>query len=264
MMYCDAVRVYGRYDQSSGTAQVRLFYGEQWHTVYTGSLINQSWKEIDLGATYAITKVGFRQKRTYYDGNVALFELWLQEGTPPYIPPPPSSVWSILSKLLARAGIFLWYNPYCAQSGPLNELNPILYVRQSSQGDTELRNLLAMVTDSIVPRAGLVFTKDLSAAEASCYEYRNAPGYHRILRGEYSRDVLITHAQVGGETKDTEIPVIESAFDWDSLIQGIDNLALKYDPDIEETDQAQWRADALLRHETQGEQGGKITVPVNC
>jgi len=264
MMYCDKVRVHGRHDQSSGTAQVRLFYGEQWHTVYSGYLIDQDWKEIDLGESFAITKVGFRQVRLYFTGGVVVNEIWLQEGTPPYIPPPPSSVWSILSKLLARVGIFLWYNPYCAQSDAINDLNPILYVRQSSQGDTELRNLLAMVTDSIVPRAGLMFTKDLAAAEESCYQYNNAPGYHRILKGEYLRDVLITHAQVGGEEKDTETPVIESAFDWDNLIQGIDNLALKYDPDIEETDQAQWRADALLRHETQGEHGGQITVPVNC
>jgi len=211
-----------------------------------------------------VTKVGFRQQRLYYDGMVRVNEIWLNEGTPPYIPPPPSSVWSILSKLLSRAGIFLWYNPYCAQSGPLNDLNPILYIRQSSQGDTAISNLLAMVTDSIVSREGFMFTKNLTSSEEPCYQYNNAPGYHRILKGEYSRDILITHAQVGGETRDTEIPVIKSAFDWDNLIQGIDNLALKYDPDIEETDQAQWRADALLRHETQGERGGRITVPVNC
>jgi len=265
LLYCDQLRVWARKDDYSGTIQVSAFWGESWHYAYSGNPVDGDWTVIDLGATYAVTKLRFRQKRLTQPGLVRLYEADFHEAEPPYIPPPASNVWAILSRILARAGIRLWANPYCAQSDHLLELTPKLYIRASARGDTALRKLLAMVTDGLVPREGLMFTKDLQADEEPCYEYANEPGKHAILKGEYGQALLTTHAQVSGETED-EVPVavVESVFDWEQLIQGIDNIAMEYDPNIEETDQAQWRAEALLRHEAQKELGGQITIPVNC
>jgi len=47
------------------------------------------------------------------------------------------------------------------------------------------------------------------------------------------------------------------------LSLGIDNVQMQYDANLEETDQAAKRADALLRHETLEALGDQITVPTN-
>ena len=57
---------------------------------------------------------------------------------------------------------------------------------------------------------------------------------------------------------------MEEAFDWDELERGIDNLALKYDANLEEADLAQKRAEALLRKSAMESVGGQIIVPLNC
>jgi hypothetical protein len=69
---------------------------------------------------------------------------------------------------------------------------------------------------------------------------------------------------VSGDTQDEPpVHVREAAFDWNLLSLGIDNLRMEYDANLEESDQAAKRADALLRHETLEALGDQITVPAN-
>jgi hypothetical protein len=146
----------------------------------------------------------------------------------------------------------------------MNDFYPKFYVRGGSQGHTQVRRLLSFVTDGLIQREAFAFVKDLLPTESPCYEYRNTPGYHPLLKGEYGQNLTTTHAQVSGETEEEPpTPVRESAFDWDNLQRGIDILAMEYDPNLEETDQAAKRAVALLRHEAQKSLGGQITVPTN-
>ena len=147
----------------------------------------------------------------------------------------------------------------------MDNYQPKFLVRGGSHGHTELKRLLSFVTDGLIPREALTFVKDLLSTEASCYEYQNKPGYHTILKGDYGENLTITHTQVSGETEATPpVPVREAAFDWENLARGIDNLIMQYDPNLEETAQAQYRADALLRAEAQKSLGGQIIVPINC
>jgi len=151
----------------------------------------------------------------------------------------------------------------------MDNYQPKFLVRGGSHGHTELKRLLSFVTDGLIQREALTFVKDLLPTEASCYEYHSHPelvsGSHPILKGSYGENITITHTQVSGETdEDPPTPVRESAFDWENLARGIDNLIMQYDPNLEETAQAQKRADALLRAEAQKSLGGQIIVPINC
>lgn len=99
--------------------------------------------------------------------------------------------------------------------------------------------------------------------DSSCYEYKNAPGYHRILTGDYRLATPLTHARaIGRDASDANI--IASAFDWDNLELAIDNFQPDYDPNLENADRAQERADAILRKESLRAERGNLVVPVNC
>lgn len=176
----------------------------------------------------------------------------------------PSRVWEILYQFLGRLGIRLWNNGAVTQSDPMNNYYPKFLSRGGVIADTQLRRLLSFVTDGLVPTQGICYAKDLLANEASSYEYKNQPGSHPIYAGAYADKLTTSHAQVSGDTQDEPpVHVREAAFDWDLLSLGIDNLRMQYDANLEETDQAAKRADALLRHETLEALGDQITVPTN-
>ena len=177
----------------------------------------------------------------------------------------PCRVWAILYQLLGRFGVRLWNNPDVPKSYALDNYYPKFLSRGGTNAATQLRRLLGFVTDGLVPREALCFAKDLLATETPGYEYKNQPGYHPLLKGEYGENLTITHTQVSGDTQDEPpVHVREAAFDWDNLLRGIDALVMQYDPNLEEPDQAQKRAAALLRHEAQKSLGGQIIVPTNC
>jgi hypothetical protein len=180
----------------------------------------------------------------------------------------PCRVWEILYQFLGRLGIRLWNNGGVPQSDPMNNYYPKFLLRGGTLADTQLRRLLSFVTDALVPRQMLCFAKDLLPAEASSYSYSTNPSNpinsHPIYAGAYASKLTTTHTQVSGDTEDEPpVHVREAAFDWDLLSLGIDNLRMQYDANLEETDQAAKRADALLRHETLGSLGDQIVVPTN-
>jgi hypothetical protein len=176
----------------------------------------------------------------------------------------PCRVWEILYQFLGRLGIRLWNNPLAPSSSTIDNYYPKFLSRGGTLADTQLRRLLSFVTDALVPRQTLCFAKDLQSTETPSYEYKNSPGSHPIYAGAYGDKVTITHTQVSGDTEDEPpVHVREAAFDWDLLSLGIDNLRMQYDANLEETDQAAKRADALLRHETLESTGDHIVVPTN-
>jgi hypothetical protein len=177
----------------------------------------------------------------------------------------PCRVWEILYQLLGRFGIRLWNNGGVPQSNAMNNYYPKFLSRGGTNAATQLRRLLGFVTDGLVPQEALCFAKDLLATETAGYEYKNQPGFHPILKGEYGENLTTTHTQVSGETEE-EPPtsVRESAFDWDSLLRGIDALVMQYDPNLEEADQAEKRAVALLRQMSLRAQRGNLVIPTNC
>jgi hypothetical protein len=76
----------------------------------------------------------------------------------------------------------------------------------------------------------------------------NLTNSHPIYARAYADKLTTTHTQVSGDTQDEPpVHVREAAFDWDLLSLGIDNLRMQCDANLEESDQAAKRADALLR-----------------
>jgi hypothetical protein len=180
----------------------------------------------------------------------------------------PCRVWEILYQLLGRLGIRLWNNPSAPKSSTIDNYYPKFLSRGGTHAGTQLGRLLGFVTDKLVPREALCFAKDLLPTEQNCYSYSTNPSNpmnsHVILSGEYREESHVSHTQVSGETEEEPPTLVrESAFDWDLLALGIDNLRMQYDANLEEADQAQKRADALLRNVTLSAAKGLITVPTN-
>jgi hypothetical protein len=180
----------------------------------------------------------------------------------------PCRVWEILYQFLGRLGIRLWNNPDAPKSTAIDNYYPKFLSRGGTLADTQLRRLLSFVTDGLVPTQAICFAKDLLPAESSSYSYSTNPSNptnsHPLYAGAYASKLTTTHTQVSGDTEDEPpVHVREAAFDWDLLSLGIDNLRMQYDANLEATDQAAKRADALLRHETLGATGDQIVVPTN-
>jgi hypothetical protein len=176
----------------------------------------------------------------------------------------PCRVWEILYQLLGRLGIRLWNNPDAPKSSAIDNYYPKFLSRGGTMADTQLRRLISFVTDELVPRQAICFAKDPLASESSSYEYKNQPGSHPIYAGAYGTKITTSHTQVSGDTADEPpVHVREAAFDWDLLSLGIDNLRMQYDANLEETDQAARRADALLRDSSLRAERGNLVIPTN-
>lgn len=181
----------------------------------------------------------------------------------------PCRVWEILYQFLGRLGIRLWNNPDSPKSSTIDDYYPMFLSRGGTIADTQLRRLLSFVTDGLVPTRAICYAKDLLPAEASCYSYvapaiASASAGHPIYAGAYGDKLTTTHTQVSGDTQDEPpVHVREAAFDWDLLSLGIDNLRMQYDANLEETDQAARRADALLRDSSLRAERGNLVIPTN-
>jgi len=180
----------------------------------------------------------------------------------------PKVVWEVIHALLCRWGIPL-VNA-ARRSMAITSLQPEVIVNPGQSGQAPVNSLLAMVPDLLNYQKWhndigyiIATTKEPRAIDSSSYEYKNAPGYHVILSGEYREGSPVSQARAKGRDA-ADASVIESAFDWDLLGLAIDNFQPDYDPNLETATRTQERADAILRKSALGAQGGQIIVPVNC
>ena len=179
----------------------------------------------------------------------------------------PKSVWQILYQLLARVGIKLTNTPTKPQSSGINNFYPDFTVNPGTQGDSAIRRLLSFVPDQLVFRGQEAFTKNPLASESSCYSYdviaSGAWQSHPILSGKYTDAVTASRARAIGQAED-DSPIVQDAFDWDLIKLTIDILEQDYDPNLDDSDRAQERADALLRQAALGAAAPTaITIPTN-
>jgi hypothetical protein len=178
----------------------------------------------------------------------------------------PKSVWQVLYQLLARVGIRLTNTPSQPQSSAINNFYPDFTVTPGTQGDSAIRKLLSFVPDGLVFRGQEAFTKNPLPEESSCYSYdviaSGAWQSHPILSGKYTDAVTASRARAIGQDEDDN-RIVQDAFDWDLLQLAIDTLEQVYDPNLQTTDRAQERADALLREASLRAQRGNLVVPTN-
>jgi len=180
----------------------------------------------------------------------------------------PKVVWEIIKALLCRWGISL-VNA-AARSTAITSLQPEVIVNPGQAGAGAVGGLLSMVPDLLNYQKWhsdigyiIATTKEPKITDASSYEYKNSPGYHHILEGNYLQGIPASHARAKGRAAD-ESSVIASAFDWDLLGLSIDNFKPDYDPNLETAARTQERADAILRKSSLRAQSGNLVVPVNC
>jgi hypothetical protein len=190
-----------------------------------------------------------------------------------WFPVLPETVWQLIKRMLCRWGICLCN--LANRSTAITTLKPEFIVNPGQPGDAAVRRLLAMASDLLdyqryYPAIDytVATTKeprgpDHQYPDQSCYEYKNAPGYHHILAGNYRLATPLSQARAIGRDA-SEANIIASAFDWDNLKLAIDNFQPDYDPNLENAARAQERADAILRKSSLEAEGGQIIVPVNC
>jgi hypothetical protein len=172
----------------------------------------------------------------------------------------PKSVWQILYQLLARVGIKLTNTPSKPQSSAINNFYPDFIANPGMSGVAAIKRLLSFVLDGLVFRGQEAFTKDLRPDEASSYSY--SPTSHVILSGEYREESRVSRTRAIGQDGDAN-RIVQDAFDWDLLKLGIDVLEQVYDPNLDDSDRAQERADALLREASLRAKRGNLVVPTN-
>jgi len=175
----------------------------------------------------------------------------------------PNNVWNIIYLVMARFGIRLWNNGAVTRSSAILNLYPDFTLQPGTQGDTALRRLLSFVPDGLIVTGQEAFAKDILDSEASSYTYGTDPGSHVILSGEYREESRASRARAIGRTAGGA-RILEDAQDWDLLSLGIDILQQDYDPNLDDANHTQERADAILRTASLRSQRGAITIPANC
>jgi hypothetical protein len=168
----------------------------------------------------------------------------------------PKNVWQIIYQFLSRVGIKLTNTPPKPRSSAIDNFYPDFTVNPGPRGTQALNKLLSFVPDKLVFRGQEAFTKNPLTGEASCYSYDS------VLAGEYHEEVHASRARAIGQDGDAN-RIVQNAFDWDLLKLGIDVLEQVYDPNLDDTDRAQERADALLRTQQTQSTPATLIIPTN-
>ena len=174
----------------------------------------------------------------------------------------PKSVWQILYQILARVGIKLTNTPSKPQSSAINNFYTDFTINPGTNGDAAIKRLLSFVPDQLVFRGQEAFTKNPLPAEAPSYSYGVGVAAHPIISGRYQDAVTGSRARAIGRDADAN-RIVQDAFDWDLIKQGIDILEQVYDPNLQTATRAQERADALLREASLRAERGNLVVPTN-
>jgi len=174
--------------------------------------------------------------------------------------PATKRVWEIIQEIICRWGINLTSPAGVPKSSAVDNLYPDFTIQPGTQGTQALNKLLSFIPDALIFDGNEAYVKDLKDDEASSYSYGTA---HVILQGEYAVSVSVSRSRaIGRDDQDNRI--VEDAFDWDSMLLGIDILCQNYDPNLQSAARAQERADAILRKASLRAERGNLVVPVNC
>lgn len=67
---------------------IGVYYSDDWHTIFTGTVTDRTWVEKPIGSTQSVTAVRVTMTDTYYDfHNLFEVDFWEVEAPPPvYIP----------------------------------------------------------------------------------------------------------------------------------------------------------------------------------
>jgi len=132
---------------------------------------------------------------------------------------------------------------------------PDFTIHPDEDGTTAAHRLMALVPDVLFFRGGQACIKNLQPLDEADYEYGTGhavlEGRCGIALGEYNR------VQAFGDG------VTGEAFAWDEVDEAYDRLLQVHDLNLDTTEKAQARAEALL-HTSGRASTAEVVVPVNC
>jgi len=173
----------------------------------------------------------------------------------------PRSVWMVLARLLARAGLYLTTTPTQPHSPTIDGFYPDFTLTPGTRGDTAVRRLLSMVPDQLLflPH-GQAQTKDPRPTETPTWQY--GPGDNIVLAGRYGQAVIPSRARVLGRDAGGN-RLLHDEIDWAALGDGIDILDQVYDPNLDTAVRTYERALAITRRRALESHPAAITAPTN-
>jgi hypothetical protein len=167
-----------------------------------------------------------------------------------------SPVFGLLFTIVSRAG--LPFGSTGNTSAAFSALQPAFTVHPGESGMTALRRLIAKVPDVVFFDAGAVLATEPRSTDTSQYAF--GPGGHAIVEGRY-RDLgpAVNRARVEGDGVHGE------AFDFEDIEAFGESLATVVDGNVDDADDAEDRAEALLREAEIAARGDVIRVfGVHC
>jgi len=162
------------------------------------------------------------------------------------------TIFQLLRFLFARAG--LEFSSFSYSDAVFQY--PAFTIHPGESALTAVRRLLDMVPDVILFVTDTAYLVNPQAGDASCYSYGPA---HSIFEGRYTTSAQAANRiQVFGEELTTE------DWDWDEVEQVYDRVAQARDLNLDSTDEAHQRGQAILREAEMASAGGDIAVLMNC
>jgi hypothetical protein len=163
------------------------------------------------------------------------------------------NIFQLLSFVLSRAGLEY---ACLSNSTVLTSLRPSFAIHPGEDGLTAVRRLLAMVPDVVRVVGESASGIDPVAGQQVDYAYGID---HGILETRYrTGDIELDRVQVFGQG------IMLDAFDWPGIGEVYDRLHQEQDLNLTTSDQAQGRADALLRKAAISSLTDELLVLVNC
>jgi hypothetical protein len=169
------------------------------------------------------------------------------------------SVKEILAIILARAGLRL---EVLSQSAGATGYYPDFTVNHGDGGEAAISKLLTFIPDVIMIEGSKAYLINPLPDDSSVYAYGSG---HHITEGSYRRESWRPNqVQVEGRDPETGQPLIVSSFVWDEIDRLYNRLLHIEDRNIDSSDDAASRGQAVLRQAAIAAGGGFIRVPVNC
>ena len=162
------------------------------------------------------------------------------------------TIFQLLRFLFARAG--LEFSSFSYSDAVFQY--PAFTIHPGESALTAVRRLLDMVPDVILFVSDTAYLMNPRAGDASCYSYGPA---HSILEGRY-----ITNSQAANRIQVFGDELVTEDWDWDEVEQVYDRVAQARDLNLDTTDEAHQRGQAILREGEMVSVGGHVSVPMNC
>jgi hypothetical protein len=169
------------------------------------------------------------------------------------------SVKDMLAFVLGKCGIRL---EVISMSDAAFSFFPDFTVNAGENGHAVVSKLLSFVPDALFIEGNTAFLINPQSDDAVCYTYGDS---HPVIEGRYAVTEMSPNCvRIEGLNATTELPIVITAFDWESIENCCESMEMIEDSNIGSVIQAIDRGEALLRKASISTADGIIKVMPNA